>query len=255
MAEFKEAIFAHYRTVGFPYYDLSEDEKSQKFESLRRYDHTTVISPEGVVKQTMHGLALAWHYHPHQWCIPCGEMFTPMQVFADDTLFRKAIAKRIKLGTYMTDSGIRKGIRSFSGTQSVSNFRPTAAAAIYHRYLPPQGVTWDMSSGFGGRLLGALACDRVGTYIGTDPNSETMEGLEQMKSEFGRDGLQIKLYKVGSEDFHPEPESLDLCFTSPPYFNTEKYSEELPRVTSSSPPRKNGWGVLCSPPLPTAGWG
>ena len=36
----------------------------------------------------------------------------------------------------------------------------------------------------------------------------------------------MELHKVGSENYIPKPESLDLCFTSPPYFDTEKYSNE-----------------------------
>ena len=36
----------------------------------------------------------------------------------------------------------------------------------------------------------------------------------------------VTIYKLGSEDYKPKKESLDLCFTSPPYFDTEKYSNE-----------------------------
>ena len=36
----------------------------------------------------------------------------------------------------------------------------------------------------------------------------------------------IQLYPIGSEDYLPEKESLDVCFSSPPYFNHEKYSIE-----------------------------
>ena len=31
---------------------------------------------------------------------------------------------------------------------------------------------------------------------------------------------------MGSEEFWPDKNSIDLCFTSPPYFDWEKYSEE-----------------------------
>jgi DNA modification methylase len=37
---------------------------------------------------------------------------------------------------------------------------------------------------------------------------------------------EVELHKLGSEVFQPEDESVDLCFTSPPYFDTEKYSDE-----------------------------
>ena len=111
----------------------------------------------------MHGLALAWSYFPHCWSVQCGSMKTPMEVFESDIDFKRAIAKRLKYGTgRITDAEIRKAVRSFSGAQGASNFRPTAAAAIYHTFLPTTGGTvWDMSSGYGGRLLGAIACNHV----------------------------------------------------------------------------------------------
>ena len=177
----------------------------------------------------MHGLALAGSYFPHSWSVQCGVMKTPMQVFESDTDFKRAIAKRLRYGTgKITDAAIRKAVRSYSGAQGVSNFRPTSAASIYHTFLPSKGgVVWDMSSGYGGRLLGAMACDHVSRYIGTDPCSETMRGLRTMARELGRDGLDIDLHEIGSEDFLPERNSLDACFSSPPYFDTEKYSNEL----------------------------
>ena len=59
-----------------------------------------------------------------------------------------------------------------------------------------------MSAGFGGRLLGALACDRVDTYIGTDPASYTIDGLREMAEELlpmaqslGRRPLEVELHK------------------------------------------------------------
>jgi hypothetical protein len=159
---------------------------------------------------------------------------TPVELFRDDDLFLKAIEKRMKMGHAPTASGMRKMLRSFSGTQSVSNFRPTAAAALYHRFLPERGgIVWDPSAGFGGRLLGAIACDKVERYIGTDPASHTMDGLREMAEElvpmaeeFGRRALEVELHQVGSEDFVPERNSLDCVFSSPSYFGWEHYSDE-----------------------------
>jgi hypothetical protein len=240
LALYKQRIFEHYRVNGFPHYHLCQAEMNKKFQSLVKFNHTNVIQGD-VIQQTMHGLALAWHYHPHAWDIPCSGMLTPQQVFNDDELFRRAIDKRIKYGSYISDSGMRKALRSYSGTQAVSNFRPTAAAAIYHELLPSAGGTvWDMSCGFGGRLLGALACNRVRTYIGTDPGSQTFQGLQSMASELNHRGMQIELLKLGSEVFLPSSGSLDLCFTSPPYFDTEKYSAETTQSYLKYP-QKTSW--------------
>ena len=67
---------------------------------------------------------------------------------------------------------IRQSLKIYNGISSVSNFRPTAAKYIYDTY-GGDGVTWDMSCGWGGRLLGALSSNSIKKYIGTEPSSKT----------------------------------------------------------------------------------
>lgn len=224
-------LISKLRRRGFPHYELSDDERLKDFSTFVAYDRSHLIA-DGVVWQTLHAMGLLWSYFPHHWEIKCGKMLTPQDVWQDDALFHKAILSRIKWGGYeIADDGtpemsaamVRKAIRTASGTQRVSNFRPTAAAAIYDRFA--NGVVWDMSSGFGGRLLGAIASERVTRYIGTDPSAKTMVGLRQIASDFGGNKA-IDLHQIGSEEFAPAPGSVSLCFTSPPYFNTELYADE-----------------------------
>jgi hypothetical protein len=227
-------LFDDVRAAGLPVYSLDRQEKLEKLWQLLCYDRGGLIE-DGVVGQTMHGLSLAWHYFPHAWSVTCGNKRTPLEVFGDDDLLRNALSRRKRLGNCETESDLRKALRTFSGTQSVSNFRPTAAAAIYDRYLKDSGGTvWDMSAGFGGRLLGALACGKVRRYIGTDPATLTMDGLREMSGELpilmrglGYDPPDIELHNLGSEDFHPAPESLSVCFSSTPYGGHERYCDEL----------------------------
>ena len=236
-----EPIYQHYRSTGFPFYRLTPAEKYKQLQNLLRFDHSRTIAGK-TVEQKMHGLALAWSYFPHAWSVRCNDMKTPIEVFECDSDFRRAIVKRLKYGTgRITDAAIRKAVRTFSGAQAVSNFRPTAAAAIYHTFLPASGGTvWDMSSGYGGRLLGAMACSHVSRYIGTDPCPATMDGLRSMAMELGRDNLKINLNEIGSEEFSPESSSLDVAFTSPPYFNAEKYGNE-PTQSYLKYPERTEW--------------
>ena len=115
--------FEHHRREGFPVYSLKRDEKRQDLLDLLVADHAGIIDRHGRIKQTMHGLALAWHYQPFAWTVRCGNRKTPIEVFADDLLFLKAIERRTKLGQAFSDGGLRKILRTFSSTQSVSNFR------------------------------------------------------------------------------------------------------------------------------------
>jgi hypothetical protein len=216
-----ESVFKHYREVGFPYYPTDFEYRKSEFRKFMSYGGDILTGY--TLRQTMHGLALAWSYFPHAFDVPCNGKMTPLQAFNDDDIFRKVIRKRMQTGTYMEDSGIRKMLKMYTGVQSVSNFRPTAAYAIYEAY-GNGGTVWDMSCGWGGRLLGAAKSSII-TYLGTEPSSKTYDGLCEMRNDF-RNGKNVGLYKIGSEDFLPDAKSLDLCFTSPPYFDLEKYADE-----------------------------
>src|SRR3989304_2448004 len=132
----------------------------------------------------------------------------------------KKMDEYFKTHEVIKNSGIRKALRGTTGAQAVSNFRPSASRAIYDKY-GGDGVTWDPSAGFGGRLLGAISSPRIKKYIGCEPSTKTFMGLKKMALRLG-EGKEIKLYQIGSEEFALE-EPVDLVFTSPPYFDNEIY--------------------------------
>jgi hypothetical protein len=237
MEAYKEAVFNYYKERGFPYYPSDQSYRDSEFSKLRKYDKSGLVN-DGIIKQTMHGLALAWSYSPHSFDVQCNNLKTPLGAFSDDSTFRKVIAKRIKIGDNISDSGIRKMLKMFSGVQGVSNFRPTAAAAIYSHF-GNRGTAWDMSGGYGGRLLGALTSD-IKKYICTEPCEKTFKAISEIAEHYKRVDLDVELHMVGSEDFVPEKDSLDLCFTSPPYFDCEKYSDE-PTQSYIKFPEKQQW--------------
>jgi hypothetical protein len=222
-------IFSYYRKKGFPFYSTSIDYRDNEFRKFFVYDCSNIIKSKNI-KQTMHALGLAWSYMPHSFSVICNNMKTPMQVFEDDILFLKAIKKRLKIGTYITDSGIRKILKSYSGVQTVSNFRPTSAVAVYDMFSG-DGKVLDMSSGYGGRLLGAIKSKRVTSYTGLEPCFETHTGLNNLIKDFNNNydmfsqNKKIVIHMEGSENF-VEKNNFDLCFTSPPYFDLERYSGE-----------------------------
>ena len=233
-------VYDIWKAKGFPYYPTDYNWRKGEFAKMMRFDRSTLLKPkQKVVGSSAHGLSLAWSYMPHHWGIQCGTMKTPMEIWNDEEHFKKGIRKLLT-GTFwdqkeyhnITASDLRSVLRRYSGTQAVSNFRPTAAALMYDKFLEKAsplfntkaGTTWDMSCGYGGRLLGSIAADV--NYIGTDPCTETFEGLKQIKEDWGSSNRTIELYQMGSEEFWPDMNTIDLCFTSPPYFDWEKYSEE-----------------------------
>ena len=213
----------------FPYYPTDMEWRKEKFDSYINYQGYLWMGND--IKQTMHGLALSWSYMPHAYSVQCKGLRSPLQTFQEEKL--EGILKKARQlwGEHKeTPDGIRRVCKMMTGSQGVSNFRPTAAHAIYRKFLPDGGLTWDMSGGYGGRLLGAIKADI--DYITTEPASETVNGLNGIIQDWGYTpnvfGTKnyLEVIQSGSEDFIPDRESLDFCFTSPPYFDTEKYSDE-----------------------------
>ena len=220
MKDYQEKVFNYYRSHGFPYFP--DDMPTRYKEYLKLMKYSGMPLKDGVITQTMHGLSLAWSYMPHSWSVVCNDKLTPIDVFNDDELLKKVIAKRIKIGDNMSHNGLRKMLKMYTGVQSVSNFRPTAAYALYNHFCEEGDTVLDMSSGFGGRILGAMKA-KV-RYIGYDPSKLAHEGAVNLAKDFNY--TNCMLICDGSENINIVPNSIDFAFTSPPYFDTEKYSDD-----------------------------
>lgn len=223
-----DVIFRYHRRNGYPHYNVPMQNRIRQFKSLKNFDESSLFKG-GKIQQTMHGLSLAWTYFPHWVEVECGNnKMKPIDYWNDDVKLKEIIRKtwnwQLKHGNgTFTLNRLRQNSKIYGGNQSVSNFRPSAAKYIYNTY-GNNGVIWDMSCGWGGRLVGFLSSN-CKKYIGTEPSTKTYDGLLRLNSDLN-DGKDVELHKLGSEVFRPEKNSLDLCFTSPPYFDTEKYSDE-----------------------------
>ena len=247
-----DEVYSYWQERGFPYYATDKQYRESQFKTLQSTDFKGLLTQDKVIKPNQTGLSLAWSYMPHSFGIRCGKMKTPMEIYESEEHFKKGI-KKLLTGSFFgkfkpndlmpvmanlfdndldaggdskhkSESIMRSLLRRYTGTQCVSNFRPTAAACLYSHFAFPGAMVWDMSMGYGGRILGAIISDI--NYIGTDPAEKTFKGLKEIRKDFGRDNRHYFLNKCGSETFVPKENSLDFAFTSPPYFNWEQYGEE-----------------------------
>ena len=247
-----DKVYEYWMKRGFPYYATDKQYRESQFKTLQSTDFKGLLTQEKVIKPNQTGLSLAWSYMPHSFGIRCGKMRTPMEIYENEEHFKKGIRKlltgsffgQVSVDTLMpiasnldgeiteispaskhkSESVMRSLLRRYTGTQCVSNFRPTAAACLYSHFAHPGAMVWDMSMGYGGRILGAIIADI--NYVGTDPAELTFKGLKEIKKDFGRENRHYFLNKCGSETFVPKENTLDFAFTSPPYFNWEQYGEE-----------------------------
>ena len=149
--------------------------------------------------------------------------------FKDDSKLRRAIRKNLEYST--TELDLYRWMR-LAGAGYCSNFRPATAKTLYEVYGPDHDChVLDTSSGYGARMLGAHFAENVTEYVGIDPN--TAPSCNKLAEWLDREistNTQKQVLQMGSEDFtrdaFPQYQSyFDLYFTSPPYFNTERYSQ------------------------------
>lgn len=168
----------------------------------------------------------------------------------------KFLVRDFQLGQKLFPAGIQ-AFRLGLGQPAV-NFPPLTARYLYERFTdhinidelePKQLNIYDPSSGWGGRILGAMSSLKRIHYIGTDPNTDNfidevgISRYEYVANFFNNEVLEsnnfweeekntFHYFQEGSEhignhpDFQQYKGKLDMVFTSPPYFDREQYSED-----------------------------
>lgn len=113
-----------------------------------------------------------------------------------------------------------------SNYQYVNEFQPYLARDIYKKYCKNGDKILNPCAGWGGRLIGLASCmfENI-EYVETDPSTRTYKGLIELKK-FLKLNDNYKQYNLPFEDLKVQADYFDFVFTSPPYFDTELYSEE-----------------------------
>jgi hypothetical protein len=224
-----EQAFEFWRNNGFPYYRLSPTQVRQDFSTLLEKDPDSVFNGSDL-RTSNAGLRLANNFQPSMWKAKVNRYHSPMQVFRDDNLLREAVERSFRIWPDRfgaSASCMRRMLRTFPGSSSVSNYRPMIAKALVSRYCPGDGTVVDFAAGYGGRLLGTIsACRR---YIGIEPNRVQVRGFIRMSTAISDQGFKLPksrfLNGVAEKELQRLKRSCaDLVFSSPPFFDWEHYS-------------------------------
>ena len=112
------------------------------------------------------------------------------------------------------------------GYQYVNEFQPYLARDIYKKYCKEGDKILNPCAGWGGRLIGIASCMFKNIeYVETDPSKQTYKGLVELKK-FLKLGDNYKQYNLPFEELELKENYFDFVFTSPPYFDTERYSDD-----------------------------
>lgn len=138
------------------------------------------------------------------------------------------------------------------GTYTATQFKPSVAKALYEKHNAISVL--DTSMGWGDRLAAFYATSSTSLYVGCDPNPDTFASYKEQclayedllgstptitekENYFKCDGKkQVEIWNLPSEDIDWKlyNDCFDFYFTSPPYFETEKYAESTSKVDMQS---------------------
>ena len=148
--------------------------------------------------------------------------------FYDDTKLRRAIRICFEFrdgNNLVGPVAMRRALELVTG-ENVTNFKAANARAIVEHICPVMwGRVYDYSCGYGGRLLGIASSNMQYNYVGVDPNTQTHKYLTYLNQLIEEaTGRSHEIICSTSQAYTPE--DIDCAFSSPPYFNLEKYSNE-----------------------------
>jgi hypothetical protein len=171
------------------------------------------------------GEKISMIFNPHRYATPTKRGKSIIDFFKDDA-FLSGIARvtLFKDGKYRDEELLYQVLQlGVNGSQYVNEFPPHIARDFFISFHAKRIL--DPCAGWGGRMIGAASVDSF--YHGFEPSTKTYNGLIEL-------GLFLKSFKNGF-DFRIENkpfedavlvDSYDLALTSPPYYDTEIYSDE-----------------------------
>ena len=187
------------------------------------------------------GKTISLMFNPHRLDIITEASVTrtsnPMSVYQSifdqgNELYTEKIDGMARLYLYNLEQGTNNPFyctiqRGYNGVAYVNEFPPFVARQIYKKYCKKDKMkVLDPCCGWGGRMIGCASSPNT-RYVGCEPCTKTYEGLlklgEWLKSL--QPTFDFEIYKMPYEDFNTD-EKFDMALTSPPYYDTEHYSEE-----------------------------
>jgi hypothetical protein len=203
----------------YPYIKITTKQRDDAYENLKKYE-----CGDKLTLSTTGNKVSNYYFQPYRERTKVGK-WSHYSAWLDDEKRKKIIDidKRIHRKNPKiigTPAGLQSAMRMSLG--SVNQFKPyIAVCGVYKKFKPKRIL--DTSAGWGDRLIGAMAMNI--DYIGIDQNIKLITPYKRMIKDFeNKTTSDIRMIFKKSQDVdYSKLPRYDLIFTSPPYFDLEKY--------------------------------
>jgi len=229
-----------------PYADISEKECLKDYQKLKgvkwhdlyvnkswfaRSEYEWKFS-DNIIKRLNTGNKASNYFQQHnRWSVDGTISPGPIRTWNNEKFMYTLLGSLFTLKFSKVDKSILRtciGLRKYICSQ----FKPNVAKAIYDRYECKNVL--DFSAGWGDRLAGFYASDYGELFVGIDPRKENHPIYEkqaeyyQKHSTFFENDKKHEFLCSPAEDadLSKYEGMMDIVFTSPPYFNVERYSHD-----------------------------
>lgn len=206
--------------------------KNLKFDDLKgsgkwgsKFDYKYHFNDEYIENTNVGNKASDYFHQVERWKCDATGYPSPQKTWENErfrlTLFKALFSLKVK---EINPTVLRNiiSLRKYIAAQ----FRPSAAKYIYD-YFQAETVL-DFSMGWGDRILGAHASEYVNKYVGFDPNINLINGYFNQIQFYQNIGkkMRFSLHPWCAENPQIQlKDKFDLVFSSPPYFDKEKYDQ------------------------------
>jgi len=225
--EIAHQLFIEMRKDDFPYYPIND--LSVYCSAIERI----ILKQNDSYCYSNVGMKLIRDFCPQIFRMAHKGSLTPLQIFEDDDKLLDCIKRTIKYANKKTISAVRHGLKTYRKNRCVSNFPPVWAKWILEEIQEKDLTLLDFSCGFGGRLIGSYCSKLVKLYIGVDPlleninSNEKINEILQYHGKLNKFNFDSEFHNITAEEYFSNfNDKVDLVLTSPPYFDTEIYSNE-----------------------------
>jgi len=217
------ALFVRTRARGFPYPALSGDGRAEAWQAVKDDE---VRESSGVLTCYPRVNAFPASFMPHRYRCSQRGRTSPYEAYLSNRLLRRTLEAQLRDGPAIEDTNIRNALSVYVGL-GVGQFNTGVARWLVESLCPQGGAVLDPCAGWGNRLCGAAAAGRG--YHGIEPCGETFKGLVSISAWLKAAGVAQRISVVQGVAEDPSAYGVapyDFAITSPPYFDTERYSDE-----------------------------
>ena len=239
----KESLTVLLSKYPFPYKGITFEEAKDEFIKLKELDTRRLISNDkwfsrSSINHKLSDIVLsgtnignkASDYFQEEWRMKTELENSPSQWRCWNTpkFMRTLINAFFSLKVpELNEVAVRRALTLRKGI--ASQFKPSIAKWLYDKYESENIL--DFSAGWGDRLCGFYASKKGKNFLGIDPNPNVHIGYNkqiELYSQLSGDSRKAKTIISPAEDLDLTyyNNKFDMVFTSPPYFNREKYTND-----------------------------